>query len=90
LRTDKFAFTRTREREDDYSQEEILEAKKVDKKHMNAGACEVKPLHLAMGFRKAVAEYFPGHYTGPLSTKEMGQWKLFHRKGDTTSPRTCH
>jgi hypothetical protein len=60
--------------------EKTLEAKKVDKKHMNAGACEVKPLHLAMGFRKAVAEHFPGHYTGPPSPKERGQWKLFIAK----------
>ena len=60
--------------------EKMLNAKKEDKKHMNAGACEVKPLHLAMGFREAVAEHFPGHYTGPPEPKEMGQWKLFIAK----------
>ena len=48
---------------------------KVEKKHMNARACEVKPLHLQIAFRKLCAEHWPGHWTGVPSKKEWNQWK---------------
>ena len=58
-----------------FVKDKILSSPKAEKKHMNAGACEVKPLHLQRAFRKLCAEHWPGHWTGVPSPKEMNQWK---------------
>jgi len=56
-------------------QSKILSSPKLEKKHMNAGAWEVKPLHLQIAFRQLCAEHWPSHWTGTPEPKEMKQWK---------------
>ena len=69
--------------------DKILSSPKAEKKHMNAGACEVKPLHLQIAFRKLCAEHWPGHWTGVPSKKEWNQWKNWIKHCGEAPPRAC-